>query len=398
MIKNKFVDYIQRLWYELNYMYIIIGIRLYFRRWQINNPPKMKRLDPVIYVANHQNAFLDALSILFSQKRHPVFLVRANIFASPIARFALRAYNMLPIYRQRDGGNTAARNEQIIQDCIDMLKYGRQPLAIFVEGNHSMMRSLRPIKKGVARIALSAMEQSNFKMNLRIIPIGIAYSKHTRARSNLLVNFGEPIIVKEYLDLFNENPNKAYLHITKEISTGLSKLIVNIADRENYEEIEKAWISEKIIYDNMVDELHNDQKIIARLSEEKLAGKTLAIVKRREKKKSIISMVLGFPAFIYGSLNNLPFYFIMSRLINKVVTDIHFYGSIKAVGGTFIGGILYLLQAIGVYSLTGGNIWIAIIYLTTLPFFGIFAYDHYLKYYTDEPNTTSSAELLKEYK
>jgi 1-acyl-sn-glycerol-3-phosphate acyltransferase len=358
----------------------------------------MGRLDPVIYVANHQNAFLDALSILFSQKRHPVFLVRANIFATAIARFALRAYNMFPVYRQRDGGNTAAKNEKIIQDCIDMLIDGRQPLAIFVEGNHSMIRSLRPIKKGVARIALAAMEQSDFKMKLKIIPIGLAYSKHTRVRSDLLVNFGDPIMVSEYLDLYHENPNKAYMQITKDISSKLSKIIVNIADRENYEEIEKAWISEKITYDNMVDELHNDQNIIKRLSQEKLAGKPLNIVERKKKKNSIVHMVLGFPAFIYGTLNNLPFYFIMSRLIGKVVTDIHFYGSIKMAGGTFIGGIIYLLQAIGVYALSGANIWIAVIYFFSLPFFGIFAYDHYLKYYTDAPETTSSADLLKGYK
>ena len=398
MIKNKFVDYLQRLWYAMYVAYLTIGLRLYFKRWQINNPPKMDPLDPVIYVANHQNAFLDAFSIIFSQKRHPVFLTRANIFASPIAVFLLRSWNMLPIYRKRDGGDTVKKNEIIIQNCIDMLIDGRQPMAVFVEGNHSMLRSLRPIKKGVARIAFSALEQSEFKMNLKIIPVGLAYSKHTRVRSDLLVNFGDPIMATEYLELYNENPNKAYLQLAKDISTELSKLIINITDKEHYAEIEKAWISEKVTYDNMIDELHNDQKIIARLTSEKQKGKTLNFVEHKEKKKSIISMVLGFPAFLYGTLNNLPFYFIMSRFVGKVVTDIHFYGSIKMAGGAIIGGIIYFLQAIGVYAITGGNPWIAIIYFFSLPFFGIFAYDHYLRYYTDEPTTTSSAELLKGYK
>ena len=305
---------------------------------------------------------------------------------------------MFPVYRQRDGADSHEKNEQIIQDCIDMLKDGRQPLAIFVEGNHSMMRSLRPIKKGVARIAFSALEQSDFTMDLKIVPIGIAYSKHSRARGDVLVNFGEPILMKKYLDLFDENPNKAYLQVTKDIYSELSKLIVNIADRENYEEIEKAWISEKNTYDNMMDELHNDQHIIARLSKEKQEGKTLEVVPRKKKKKSVLFMILGFPAFIYGTLNNIPIYFIMSRLLGNVVTDIHFYGSMKVAGGAFIGGLIYFLQAIGIYALSGANIWIAVIYFVSLPFFGIFAYDHYLKYYTDEPETTSSADLLKGYK
>jgi 1-acyl-sn-glycerol-3-phosphate acyltransferase len=398
MIKNKFVDYLQRIWYVAFGSYAAIGFKFYFRRWQVNNYPKMSRHEPVIYVSNHQNAFLDALAIIYSQNRHPIFLVRANIFASKLARIALRGFNMFPIYRQRDGGNVLEKNEKIIQDCIEMLKDGRQPLAIFVEGNHSMMRTLRPMKKGVARIAFSALEQSDFKMKLKIIPVGIYYSKHTRGRSDLLVNFGEPIMVNEYLDIFHENHKKAYLQLTKTISAEISKLIVNIADRDNYEEIEKAWISEKIVYDNMVDELHNDQQIIARLTKEKEAGKVLDMVASKKKQNSVLWMMLGFPAFLYGALNNLPFYFIMNRLLDKVVTDIHFYGSIKIAGGAFIGGIMFLLQAIGVYALTGANLWIALVYFVTLPFFGIFAYDYYLKYYTDEPNTTSSADLLKGYK
>jgi len=109
-------------------------------------------------------------------------------------------------------------------------------------------------------------------------------------------------------------------------------------------------------------------------------------------------MILGFPAFIYGTLNHLPFILMMQRITGKLVTDVHFYGSIKLVGGMYLGLLMYLLQSIGVYALTGGNLILTLIYFVTLPFFGTFAYDHYLKYYTDEPITTSSADLLKGYK
>jgi hypothetical protein len=174
--------------------------------------------------------------------------------------------------------------------------------------------------------------------------------------------------------------------------------MININDTANYEEIEKAWISEHKEYDNLVEELHNDQQIIARLSKEKEAGKTLTIKPARRKKRPVLGWLLGFPLFIYGTFNHLPFLFIMQRVLANIVTDIHFYGSIKIAGGAFIGGLLYLLQAIAVYSLTGGNLWLSVIYFVTLPFFGIFAYDYYLKYNSDEPSITSSAELLKGYK
>ena len=106
-------------------------------------------------------------------------------------------------------------------------------------------------------------------------------------------------------------------------------------------------------------------------------------------------MIFGFPAFIYGTLNHLPIMLLMRRVTEKFVTDIHFYSSIKLVGGMYIGLLLYILQTAGVYALTGGNFIIATIYFFTLPYFGTFAYDHFLRYYSDDPEVTSSAELLK---
>jgi len=398
MIKNKIINHLQRVWYEINWQYILIGFRFYFRRWQIANYPKMSRLEPVIYVANHQNAFLDALAIIMSQKRHPLFLVRANIFATKIARFLLRSLNMFPIYRLIDGAALLSKNDQIIQNCIDMLIDGRQPLAIFVEGNHNMLRSLRGIKKGVGRIAFSALEQSDFKMNLKIIPIGINYSKHTKFRSDLLVNYGEPIMAKDYLNTYHENPNKAYTQLSKEISVRIKQLITNIESADNYAAIEKTWINERKINDNMLEELHHDKELIGRIAKDIEEGNAPKLMPAEKDRKSILSMIIGFPAFVYGTLNHLPMYFIISRIIGKVVTDIHFYGSIKLVGGMYIGTFMYAMQAMAVYALSGGNIFIALIYFVSLPFFGTFAYDHFLKYYTDEPHTSSSAELLKNYK
>jgi len=394
MIKNIFINYLQRLWAAVLTIYVGTGFRLYFKRWQIHNYPELGKRDPVIYVSNHQNAFLDAFSIIFSQRKQPIFLTRANVFAHPVAAFFLRSFNMFPVYRQRDGGDTVKRNEGVIQDCIDILSDGRQPISIFIEGNHSMQRSLRSFKKGAVRIAFSALEQMEFKKELKIIPIGINYSKHTRCRSNVLLNFGEPLIVNDYKDLYDENPNKAFVAITNELSNRIKDLIINIEDKENYEEIEKAWISEKKYLPSLVDELHNDQKIIARLTDEKAQGKLLN-TDYTKRKKSLIGWILGFPAFVYGLLNHLPFLFLMNRILGKIVTDLHFYGSIKIAGGVFIGVFLYILQTLGVYSLTGGNLLIAGIYFVSLPFFGIFANDYYLKYYSDDPETTSSAELLK---
>jgi len=397
MINNKILDYLQRLWYELNTGHIIIGYRFFFRRWQVSNEPKLDKKEALIYVANHQNAFLDAISIIMAQRRHPIFLTRANIFATGFARFLLRSYNMFPVYRKRDGVDSHEKNEKVFNDCNEILIKGRQPIALFVEGNHRMARSLRQLKKGAARIAFSTLEQLNFEKTVKIIPIGVNYSRHSRFRGDLFMNWGEPIIVNDYKDLYNKNPNIAYSEITSRIYKELDALILNIQDSENYEEIEKAWIAERVKMSNMYDELQNDKAIIAKLTEEKKNGLSLDI-KPKSKKRSVFKMILGFPAFIYGTLNHLPLIFLMQRVLTKYVTDIHFYGSVKMAGSSYMALILYLLQAFGVYALTDGNFIVSIVYFITLPFFGTFAYDHYMKYYSSEPDITSSAELLKGYK
>jgi 1-acyl-sn-glycerol-3-phosphate acyltransferase len=397
MIRNKLVNYIQRLWYELNWLHIITGFKFFFKRWQVANHPKMRRKEAVIYVANHQNAFMDALAIIMSQRRHPIFLTRANIFASRIARFALRSYNMIPIYRSRDGGDTKAKNEKVMAECIAMLEDGRQPIAIFVEGNHGMKRSLRPLKKGAARIAFQTLEKTGFNIPVKIIPVGVNYTKHSRFRGNLFVNWGDPILVNTYKEEFEENPGATFAAVTNEINKRLEPLIVNIPDEGFYEEIEKAWIAERQEFDNMQEELQNDRAIIARLIEEKRQGLSLETTLPK-RKRSLVHMIFGFPLLIYGTLNHLALMLLMRRVTEKFVTDIHFYSSIKLVGGMYLGMLIYVLQAFGVYAFTGGNFIITTIYLFSLPFFGTFAYDHFHKYYSDEPDVTSAADLLKGYK
>ena len=88
---------------------------------------------------------------------------------------------------------------------------------------------------------------------------------------------------------------------------------------------------------------------------------------------------------------------LMRRVVEKYVSDIHFYSSIKLVGGMYLGMIFYVLQTFGVFALSGGNYIIATIYFFSLPFFGTFAYDHFLRYYSDEPDVTSSVDILKKH-
>ena len=394
-MKDKIFDYVQRLWYATLSIIASISFQFYFKRWQIANYKNVPKNGPTIYASNHQNAFLDAIAIILSNKRHPVFLTRADIFKSKTANFWLRSFNMIPIYRIRDGKESIAKNDEVIKECVKILGNGRQPLAIFPEGNHMMHRSLRPFKKGVGRIAFAAMEDHNFNLDLKIVPIGINYSRPTRLRGDLLVNFGKPIVVKDYVELYKQNPNAAYLALKDELSLRIKELIIDIHDNVNYEAIERIWAYEKQPQDNMLEELHTDQEKVELLIKEAEDGTLMDHINQPRKiPKSWLKMILGFPFFIYGALNHLLSHFVIDRIISKVVSDIHFYGSVKVATAMFLVPIIYLLQTWGVYAISG-NWLLALFYLITLPFFGVYSYDYKDKYIQGTPLVEPTSKHFK---
>ena len=391
-MKEKFTLFSIKIWYEIVWTGVLVTFHFYFKRWQVSGYNNVPKSGPTIYAANHQNAFLDALSIIMSNKRHPIFLTRADIFKSKMARFWLRSMNMIPIYRMRDGKDSIAKNDAVINQCIDFLTVGKQPIAIFPEGNHSMRRSLRPLKKGLGRIAFQAMEANDFNFDLKIIPVGINYSRPSKFRGDLLVNFGEPISVMDYVEEYKKDSNAALISLRQEVEKGIKPLMLDIHDNEHYKEVEQVWAYEKVKRPNMFEELKEDQRKVEEYIKEANDG-TLSerLSTPRKIEKHPLKMILGFPLFLYGVLNNLPTHFVLRNVISKV-RDIHFYGSIKIATAMFVVPILYLLQGFGVYALTSSWL-IAFFYVVTLPFIGAFSYDFKDKYIEGGPDI----ELVADY-
>ena len=394
-MKKRLFDWIQRIWYEIGWFSVEVSFRFYFKRWQVANYKNVPKQGPTIYASNHQNAFMDALAIIMSNKRHTVFLTRADVFKSKSAAFWLRSVNMIPIYRIRDGKNSMAKNDAVIEECVEILSNGRKPVAIFPEGNHGMNRTLRPLKKGLSRIAFAAMEANNYELDLKVVPIGVNYSRPTRFRGDLLVNYGEPILLKDYVDLYKENPNQAFIALKDELSARIKDLMIDIQDKEHYEEIERVWAYEKEEKDNMLEELHIDQAKIEQLTKEANAGTLLGHLEHPKKiTKSWIKMILGFPLFVYGALNHLLPHFLMDRIITKMVSDVHFYSSIKVAAAMVLAPIVYIMQALGVYAFTGSAL-ISFFYFITLPFAGIFSYDYKDKYIQGTPLVEPTSKYFK---
>jgi 1-acyl-sn-glycerol-3-phosphate acyltransferase len=180
-----------------------------------------------MFLANHQNALMDALLIATTNARYTHFLARADLFQNRFIRFLLSAINMKPVYRIRDGWSNLSLNSRTFEYCDEALAQG-DALLLFPEGNHDLKRRLRPLSKGFTRIIDRALK-TNSSLDLKIVPVGINYSNPQRVWSGVSLYYGAPVHLKDFL------ATNEIRTLRDEVSVRLKQLITHIDDVENYE-------------------------------------------------------------------------------------------------------------------------------------------------------------------
>ena len=127
---------------------------------------------PVLVIANHPNSLMDALVILKVAGRRVRPLAKAPLFDQALIGHVLKGLHALPVYRQQDYPGETERNEDTFRAAIEALGLGEAVL-IFPEGvSHSEPR-LAPLKTGAARIALRAEQAADWKLGLKVVPVGL---------------------------------------------------------------------------------------------------------------------------------------------------------------------------------------------------------------------------------
>jgi 1-acyl-sn-glycerol-3-phosphate acyltransferase len=215
-------------------------IALYFfcRKIFINNNEKLQSNSPLLIAANHPNSFLDAV-ILASLFKQPLYsLARGDAFANKFLTKILHSLKMLPVYRISEGAENLEHNYTTFSSCIEIFKKNGNVL-IFSEGRCINEWHLRPLKKGTARLAISAWQQGT---PLKILPLGINYSNFRLFGKNIILNFGE-IITKES---FNEAmpPGEAIAVFNAKLNEQLKNLVIE-ADTNDKEKIKKIFFVEQ---------------------------------------------------------------------------------------------------------------------------------------------------------
>jgi 1-acyl-sn-glycerol-3-phosphate acyltransferase len=406
----------RRNWiYYWVYPYVRMFFFHYYGKVEVKGRKNIPRKAPVIFAPNHQNALMDALIILFSAPGDVVFLARADIFKKKFLAYLMNSFKILPVFRQRDGASELGKNEDIFDISVDVLKH-KHNLCVMPEGNHGHHRKLRTIVKGIFRIAFKAQEESGTEPFVKIVPVGLDFGHYVKQNATLFINYGKPIEMSEYWEQYQENAARGINAVKSRLKDELSPLMIDIQDDEHYE----AIYTIKGIYNEAMrktlgirgtrlsQRFEADKEFISRIEAltktgteaekagvdelsrlaeeyksglEKLKVRDWVVAKRGytfiKTLWRCFWLMLTFPLFLYGFINNAIPYLVPVRMVRKI-KDRQFRSSVKA--GLAIGFMFPLMHGlqtllVGIFT---GPWWIWVAYMATVFLTGKFALAWYI--------------------
>ena len=208
-----------------------MALKIFCVSIKVHNKKALQQRGPLLIVANHPDSFFDAL-VIAANCTYPIsFLARGDVFLKPWHNFLLRALNMMPVYRQREGKEHLHKNQNSFDASVAVFKNGGTVL-IFIEGICLNKNEIQPFKKGAARILQQAVAAG---VTPAVLPAVITYNgfKHFGKKIYLMLgttvsanqffnNTAEPEniaiqrnnfnnhVMREMLSLYKEPPSKKY--------------------------------------------------------------------------------------------------------------------------------------------------------------------------------------------
>lgn len=379
-----------------------LALKVYYRKIHIEGKEKLPTKGPFLIVANHPSSFLDPINIATQVNQKISFLAKGVMFKNKLIASILRGLNMVPIHRAQDNPAMLNQNKEVFKACFQKLK-DHGVIMIFPEGTSEMERRLRKIKTGAARIALGAEKEYNYSLNMKIVPVGLNYTKSSKFRSEVFVNFGDPIHVSDYFDSYKKDEITASKHLTDDIETAIKKLIVAI-DKQEYDElierlenfykteliknnkdkIEDIKLTQEIanavkhyqennpeLYDEMSSKIDVYYRKLRRV---KLSDKSFTVTKGSSPKpilSTVLTLIFGFPLWLFGYINNFIPYKLPRTIALLITKDDAFYGALLMSLGTIIFTLFYSVEIFLVWHYTHHLI-LSLSLLIALPITGFF--------------------------
>ena len=405
--------------YKLARDYMIFCFRQFYGEFIVNGKENLPTDDSaVIFAPNHLNALMDALAVssIMPRGKAVIYLARADLFANKTLASIMHFAKIMPAFRMRDGFENLGKNNRIFQTCIDVLRFGHS-ICIMPEGGQGDERKIRPLVKGIFRLAFEAQKVFGDGKKVKIIPLGINFGDLEKCGKSIIINIGKPIDIQDYIPSFDINQPKAINKVKNKLHQELSILTLDLATSQYYASFET-------IADIMAEELvETDKKVNVTTEKFRLKQKTAktlveieksepelmlelnrlstnysSLLKKLHFKSSIfsqmksdetsfsrlISLIITSPVFLFGLITNvLPTFLPVWLRKLSVVGYSGFHSSVHFGLGMILFPLFYALQAVIFHAALSPNWGMTLIFITLQFFTRSFAlkwYSNLIKY------------------
>jgi 1-acyl-sn-glycerol-3-phosphate acyltransferase len=345
--------------------------KTFFRRIDVVGEENIPAHGPVIFAGNHPNALMDGWLLTARCGRWPVhFMANAKLWKYRLLGRMLDASGAVPVYR-REEHNGDVDNTEAFQKFYEVIEAGKC-MGIFPEGVSHTESQLSKLKTGTARIALSVAERGN--VDVTIIPCGLNYIHRHRFRSQVLIEFGEPITVDgEWLEILAADEREAVLRLTDHLTESLMAVTLNAPDwstlrfvqaarrlykpataklsPREYIELNRRFVEsylraaddpETIAFRKEVDDYQSRLDVLG-LKDYQLRKKISVAKAFRRLLARSVSMMLLFPVAIPGLLLHLPVAWIAAYVGDRFSYEEDDIATLKVFASIAVLPMLYIL-------------------------------------------------------
>lgn len=368
---------------------------------------------PLVISPNHTNGFIDPVVIACNADPKVRFFARGDVFKGRLVQKILDDMNISPMYRLQEGYSEIKKNNKSFEECRDLLSRNKSVL-LFPEAICVPEKRLQPLKKGLSRIVFQTEEVYNFEKNVVVLPVGIHYSNAQKFRSDLFLNFGKPINLKDYKLLYEDNKVKAINLFTRHLEKEMRHLLIHVDNKHNDELVEgvyevylQQWMKEKGREVGNVQKRFESRKEIVEMinrydkdhhEDLKLMKERIAIYLKKLKKYDLRDHLLhpetieksgvgkffyeflvlwfGFPFYVIAvMIHGLPLY-IAKHFADAKIKKAEFYASMRVNIGMLLWALFIAIQLVIVGVVSGSWFFLAF-FLIGATLLGKFALGYY---------------------
>ena len=388
------------------------GIKTFFRKITTQNIESIPKKGPIIFVCNHPNLIIDAWLVGMTCNRKLYFLAKSTIFRGKIISWLLSKMNLIPVYRKQDNDGDTKKNEDTFIKAYSILE-NHGSFLIFPEGISVAGRKLNKIKTGAARIGFGAMTNNNWDLDITIVPVGLSYENIIKFKSEVTIKYGSPIKLREFKKAYIKDEVQAVRKITNKIEEAIRSLTTNIKVLEHEEIVEALELiyKKELMHDlgfdlkNKTDEFSITKGLIDGVewyfqNEPSKVKEFILMFKSYKNKLDLLGlkdeyinsniksitlldrvyiylyMLIGFPFYIYGLLNNYIPYKVPRWLAKKLTRAKSEIASTKLLSGMVVFVFYYLLE-ISIFNYFVNESALTVIYALTLIPSGNFVLSYY---------------------